>query len=130
MTTRDSNPIIRSGDNKVIQHSAIYQLQALFGYYRSTKVYEAKNTKAEILSFEVDNTRRRLVILTGIKNSQSRRDKFITIFDYEGEKILFNLRVEDREIIGRLKSNLYSFVDGHIYYGNNVIKLRYDQVDK
>ena len=32
----------------------------------------------------------------------------------------------DDELIGRLLSGLYTFVDGHIYYNNNVIKIRYD----
>lgn len=39
---------------------------------------------------------------------------------------MVRLEVNSREIIGRLKSNLYNFVGGHIYYGNNVIKCRYD----
>ena len=29
-------------------------------------------------------------------------------------------------MIGRLLSGLHTFVDGHIYYSNNVIKIRYD----
>ena len=36
------------------------------------------------------------------------------------------MMVKDKEVIGRLKSNLYNFVEGHIYYGNKAIKLRYD----
>ena len=32
----------------------------------------------------------------------------------------------DDELIGRLLSGLYTFVDGHIYYNNNVIKIRFD----
>tara|TARA_B110000285_G_scaffold174888_1_gene196120 strand:+ start:1357 stop:1539 length:183 start_codon:yes stop_codon:yes gene_type:complete len=34
------------------------------------------------------------------------------------------------ELIGRLKSNLYNLVGGHIYYNNNVIKIRYDMIDQ
>jgi hypothetical protein len=41
---------------------------------------------------------------------------------------MVRVEVYTREIIGRLKSNLYNFVGGHIYYGNNVIKCRYDLV--
>ena len=37
--------------------------------------------------------------------------------------------IQNREIIGRLKSNLYNFVEGHIYYGNKVIKIRYDLLE-
>ena len=29
-------------------------------------------------------------------------------------------------LIGRLVSGMYTFIDGHIYYNNNVIKIRYD----
>jgi hypothetical protein len=29
-----------------------------------------------------------------------------------------------------LKTNLYNFVEGHIYYGNNVVKIRYDLIDE
>ena len=43
---------------------------------------------------------------------------------------MYSLMVESREIIGRLKSNLYNFVEGHIYYGNNVIKIRYDLLER
>ena len=38
--------------------------------------------------------------------------------------------VKTREIIGRLKSNLYIYTDGHIYYNNKVIKIRYDLIEK
>ena len=40
------------------------------------------------------------------------------------------MQVKDSELIGRLKSNLYTFVGGHIYYNNNVIKIRYDIIDE
>jgi hypothetical protein len=72
----------------------------------------------------------RLMILTGIKNSHNKRDKFITFYDLEKGKKIISLMVTDPEIIGRLKSNLYNFVDGHIYYNNKVIKVRYDLIDK
>lgn len=37
--------------------------------------------------------------------------------------------IKNQEIIGRLKSNLYNFVGGHIYYNNKVIKIRYDLIE-
>jgi len=39
------------------------------------------------------------------------------------------MQVKSPEIIGRLKSNLYNFVGGHIYYNNKVIKIRYDLLE-
>ena len=40
--------------------------------------------------------------------------------------VLYNAKVTDNELIGRLTSMLYCFVDGHIYYNTSVIKIRYD----
>ena len=85
-----------------------------------------RDIRAEILNFGVDNTREVLIVLSGIKNTKDKRDKFVTLYDIEKEQIMIRVEVKSAEIIGRLKSNLYNFVGGHIYYGNNVIKARYD----
>ena len=77
----------------------------------------------------MDNTDNRILILTGIKNRKNKRDKFITIYDFNEERIVIQLPVINEELIGRLKSNLYNLVGGHIYYNNNVIKIRYDIID-
>ena len=39
------------------------------------------------------------------------------------------MQIFNVNIIGRLKSNLYNFVGGHIYYNNKVIKIRYDLLE-
>ena len=52
------------------------------------------------------------------------------MYAIETEKVLLHIMIKSREIIGRLKSNLYEFVDGHIYYGNKVIKIRYDILER
>ena len=56
-----------------------------FGSYKITNVYEEREKKAEILNFGVDNQKRRLIILSGIKNSRDKRDKYVTIFDIDSE---------------------------------------------
>jgi len=56
-------------------------VEASFGNYKVTDIYEDKDQRAEILNFGVDNTENRLMILTGIKNRKGRRDKFITLYD-------------------------------------------------
>ena len=94
-----------------------------------TDIYQDKDKRAEILNFGVDNTNNRLLILSGVKNAKNKRDKFATLFSYNRDKIIFTMRIKSPEIIGRLKSNLYNFVGGHIYYNNKVIKIRYDLLD-
>jgi hypothetical protein len=123
----DTNSIIVGG--KHIEHSEVKLIDCLFGSWKETCIYEEREKKAEILNFGVDNQRRRLIILSGIKNSKDKRDKFVTIFDIDTEQILVRIKIQSREIIGRLKSNLYNFTEGHIYYNNKVIKVRYDLLE-
>ena len=68
--------------------------------------------------------------MTGIKNQKDKRDKFITLYDFNVEKVIFTMQIQNINLIGRLKSNLYNFVGGHIYYNNKVIKIRYDLLEK
>lgn len=51
------------------------------------------------------------------------------IFDITKGEMQFSIVIKDTELIGRLLSGLYTFVDGHIYYNNNVIKIRYDLLE-
>ena len=54
---------------------------------------------------------------------------FLTIFDFDSEQAVYNTKITNLELIGRLKSNLYNFVEGHIYFGNSVFKIRYDLIE-
>jgi hypothetical protein len=36
------------------------------------------------------------------------------------------MKVKNKELVGRLKSGLFFLVNGHMYYNNNIIKIRYD----
>ena len=66
-------------------------VEAQFGNYKITDIYEDKDARAEILNFSVDNTKKILLILTGIKNQKGKRDKFITLFDFDKEKVIFSM---------------------------------------
>jgi len=50
------------------------------------------------------------------------------IFDLDRMMVLYEQPISKPELIGRLKSELYTFVDGHIYFNNDVIKIRYDLI--
>jgi hypothetical protein len=126
-----TEPELNKVGDREVEHSHIYMIECLFGSYKKNRVYFDSDPRAEILNYGVDNSKRRLMILTGIKNdSHHKRDKYITFYDLDNSKKLCCFLVTDREIIGRLKSNLYNFVEGHIYYNNKVIKVRYDLIEK
>lgn len=71
----------------------------------------------------------RLIILSEIHNKSDKNEFFITLYDVETSKSLYHVTINDEELIGRMITSLYKFVGGHMYFGNNVIKMRYDQID-
>ena len=62
------------------------------------------------------------------RNDKNEEHKF-KIFDLDERKIIFEKVIYNKDLIGRLISGLYTIVDGHIYYSNNVVKIRYDLID-
>ena len=53
-------------------------------------------------------------------------EKFINVFCLSSERIIASIKIGNEELIGRMKSNFYQFVGGHIYFNNQVFKIRYD----
>lgn len=78
-----TTPIVLNEKN--IEHSKVYMLQSLFGSYKTSEIYMERDIRAEILNFGVDNTMKVLMVLSGIKNSRDKRDKFVTLYDIEKE---------------------------------------------
>lgn len=39
---------------------------------------------------------------------------------------MINFLVDDKDIIGRFVSELYTLIKGHYYFNNKVYKIRYD----
>jgi hypothetical protein len=69
------------------------------------------------------------LILSKVTSSRDAVDKIFhvfKIFDFVEQEIVYESNLYNPELVGRLKSGLYTFVKGHIYYSNNVIKIRYD----
>lgn len=52
----------------------------------------------------------------------------LKLFNIDLNKTIADIRLKYDTLIGRLKSGLYRVNDGHIYYNNNVIKMRMDLI--
>jgi hypothetical protein len=48
------------------------------------------------------------------------------LYDIEKNVTVYKSEIKNKLLIGILKTGLYTFVQGHIYFNNDVIKLRYD----
>ena len=52
----------------------------------------------------------------------------IQFFDVENKVTLMSSRENTHYLFEILKSPDFRIIDGHIYYGNNIVKLRYDLI--
>ena len=50
------------------------------------------------------------------------------MYNFVKKKYIYEALITDTLLIGRLKSGLFTFADGHIYFHNNAIKIRYDLI--
>lgn len=69
-------------------------------------------------------------MIVSINIIKKRLGKKVTIIDVNERNTLYQMKLEDPELKGRLKTNLFIFMDGHMYYNNKCIKLRYDILKK
>ena len=105
----------------------IKQLNINFCSYEITTVYVDSDVKDTILAFDVDGETQKIMIICEAKGATDNLPFYtFKIYDIETADVDFTITIKDEEVIGRLISGLYTFVNGHIYFNNNVIKIRYD----
>jgi hypothetical protein len=71
------------------------------------------------------------LILTKSKGIQNGKLEIIysfKVFDVDTLTVITDIVIKDEERIGRLKSGLFSLIDGHMYFSNDLIKIRYDLI--
>lgn len=127
----DDNTIIVRDDFKLneVDNFQLRQIEVEFSQYSVDRLYYEKQLTDTIKSFGFDYHSKILILMKAPKR-RGQKVKQVKIYDLENEKLLWNAQVRNKELIGRLKSNLYTLVDGHIYYNNKVIKIRYDLLKK
>ena len=109
----------------------IRRITCEFVSFKQETAYVNLDKSVTILDFEVDTDYQKIVIFS--KNEKLAVDQFGAKFiDMESKKAIeyvFN-KEENLELYGRLECGCYQFQGGHIYYNNNVIKVRYDLLDR
>ena len=101
--------------------------------YQVQTIYKQKIEKEEILSMNYDQGADRVIFLVKELSEDDFSQKKVyrfKIFGIDQQRIIFQTQINFEPLIGKLNSGLFTFVDGHIYYNNNVIKIRYDLIDR
>ena len=63
------------------------------------------------------------------RNSGKYEYRFV-IYDYLKGTFLIDIPLTDGFYIGLFLSGYYTIIDGHMYVRNNIIKIRYDYIEK
>jgi hypothetical protein len=58
------------------------------------------------------------------------KEHTLKIFELKTYHLIQVLDIRDEDMIGRIKSDLFTFTEGNIYFNNCMIKIRYDLLDK
>lgn len=81
----------------------------------------------KIASYGYDYAENTLVLLMkALQTKKAKKRVKILDLDTDENKQILNIKVNNKELIGRLKSSLFFLVNGHMYYNNCIIKIRYD----
>jgi len=84
-----------------------------------------------LLTFNFDKNKDKIIMfLSSMSNTNSSKLTYkLKVYDCHANRIQYETTITNQVLIGRLHSGMYTFSDGHIYYSNNVIKLRYDLIE-
>ena len=61
---------------------------------------------------------------------QAKKRSTIKLLDTESNQQIWKQPVKNEELIGRIKSNLFTLLDGHLYFDKNIIKIRFDLLNE
>ena len=119
--------------DRIIIGQVIKRVDILFNTYNVKVVYQSNFAVESIISFNLDVQAMNLIILNGppLKNRSDEEGgiKKFCIYDLEDQKKIYDIPITSKEVIGRFTSGLFDVSNGHIYFGNNVIKIRYDLIN-
>lgn len=82
-----------------------------------------------IIEMATDNVRNQILLMNEeFIDDNQQTIKVMNIFDLSLKKVVAEVEVTNKMIVGRLESGLFTLIDGHIYYCNSVLKLRMDLI--
>ena len=98
-----------------------------FSSYQITDLFSDIEGIDKISQYVVDTHKRSIIMLCKRDNATY----YLRIYHLlEGRFILEGLDIKDEQILGRLRSNLYSILGGHLYFHNQNYKVRFDLLEQ
>ena len=103
----------------------------MFSYYQTHNFFDEKQHKdCAIKAYAFDQEAMMLITLNKAASRKIKNERLMKIYDLKLGKQLISFNTVNDEIIGRFTSGLFHIVNGHFYFGNEVIKIRYDLIKR
>jgi len=86
-----------------------------------------------ITAINLDQIKNRMMIVQKAiqRNHRSHRHfRHFILYDLDKRKQILKTDIHNQAMIDRFESGSFTFEGGHIYFNNDVIKLRYDIIEK
>jgi len=99
----------------------------MFSSFNEVELYKENITSRSVIkAYALDIETMYLVVLNRISGKKTQ--KYFNIYDLNKKSNLISVKSDDKDIHGRFFSGYFTFIDGHFYFGNKVIKIRYDLI--
>ena len=103
----------------------VIKVMLRYSTYVETVLFEEKAPIGAIVkALAFDFQASKFIVMQSVKMNPGVK-KFV-VYDIATNKRIGVCWVSDHEIIGRFTANLFTLMDGHMYFDNSVFKLRYD----
>ena len=84
----------------------------------------------EIIEIKYDFSKNYMLYLMKVDYRNNDDEALFKIVDMETNEAIFQMIIKDKRFLGWFRSEQGVIIDGHIYFSNIVIKLRYDIIEK
>jgi hypothetical protein len=102
-----------------------------FSGYAVTHLYEKQFQNEKMLEFCIDQQAKMLIILSKIKVTKGKNKiKWLRIIDLQTKMCIYKNEFQKKDVIGRFKLRSFVLSNGHMYFDNTVVKIRYDLIKR
>lgn len=108
-------------DNQLVEkrNFCIKKITVMYSTFQTRIVYEEKQHPLKsVKAFAFDYKKFVLVLVIKVARLADKGKMLVNIIDCAEANLLCGVPVGDKAMVGRLKSGLVRFVDGHLYFGN------------
>lgn len=117
---------------EIVLAEQITMVKINFITFEIIPIYRESSITDNLVQFYYDRQENKFLLI--LKSQGDTGDDLIEktkfqVYCLDRMKIIYECILENQELIGRLCIGLHTFCGGHIYFGNTIIKIRYDLIE-